>query len=316
MQISRKAKASVILLSLLVSCLFFLLKPLSESVRITGPVAGNEVGLHNENPEAMQLWFQPQSFDPVMRKAKFNLFAWTNDDDEHFSSSMISPRDYWLFVDELYGKGSYHFLQDEPVGAVAFEADVLSIPTRGSRANDFFYPFDSYVLDAYAGVSQSKLGDDGIPVFEYFYETSLPDFKVTYTRIAGWEMYDMPGEVSTSQILAERESGQVSFLARFDRSLANQLTIAVIIIIWMINTISLLWITQRVLTRSRPPSIQVLVWSAASVLGYVQLRESLPGSPRLGIAIDYLFYFPALIVSVAVALVITISWSNRSDFSL
>jgi hypothetical protein len=316
MQISRKAKVSVILLSLLVSGLFFLLKPLSESVRITGPVAGNEVGLHNENPEAMQLWFQPQSFDPVMRKAKFNLFAWTSDDDEHFSSSMISPRDYWLFVDELYGKGSYHFLQDEPVGAVTFEADVLSIPTRGSHANDFFYPFDSYVLDAYAGVSQSKLGDDGIPVFEYFYETSLPDFKVTYTRIAGWEMYDMPGEVSASQILAERESGQVSFLARFDRSLANQLTIAVIIIIWMINTISLLWITQRVLTRSRPPSIQVLVWSAASVLGYVQLRESLPGSPRLGIAIDYLFYFPALIVSVAVALVITISWSNRSDFSL
>lgn len=160
------------------------------------------------------------------------------------------------------------------------------------------------------------MGDDGIPAFEYFYETSLPDFKVTYTRIAGWNLYDTSEEISTSAILAERESGQVSFLARFDRSLANQLAIAVIVVIWIINTISLIWITQRILNKSRPPSIQVLVWSAASVLGYVQLRESLPGSPRLGIAIDYLFYFPALIASVIVALVITISWSNRSDFSL
>jgi hypothetical protein len=316
MKISPKAKAALVLLPLLVTGLFFLLKPLSQSVNITGSLNGNEVGKVTDDAEAMQLWFQPQSFDPVMRKAKFNLFAWANNEDQNFSSSMISPRDYWLFIDELYGQGSYQFRKNERVGAVALEVDVLSTPTRRSRANDFFYPFDSYVLDAYAGVSESRLGDDGIPAFEYFYETSLPDFKVTYTRIAGWNKYGTPAEMSASEILSEREAGQVSFLARFDRSLANQLAIAVIVIIWIINTLSLVFITRRVLTGRRPPSLQVLVWSAASVLGYVQLRGSLPGSPRLGIAIDYLFYFPALIVGVAVALVITISWSNRSDFSI
>lgn len=152
-QMSRRSKATVVFLALLVSGLFFMLKPLSESVRIEGPVGGNEVGLHKEKSDSIQLWSQPQSFDPVMRKAKFNLFAWTDDEDQHFSSSMITPRDYWLFVDELYGEGSYEFRKDERVGAVAFEVDVLSLPTRSSRANDFYYPFDSYVLDAYAGVS-------------------------------------------------------------------------------------------------------------------------------------------------------------------
>jgi hypothetical protein len=316
MRISPKSKAVLVLLPLLVSGLFYFLKPLSEPVRLVGTLDSNEVGTDSDDAETMQLWFQPQSFDPVMRKAKFNLFAWTNNEDQQFSSSMISPIDYWLFIDELYGKGAYQFRKNQRVGAVSFEVDVLSIPTRGSRANEFVYPFDSYVLDAYASVSQSRLGKDGIPAFEYFYETSLPDFKVTYTRIAGWGQYDTPAEMSASSILSEREAGQVSFLARFDRSLANQLAIAVIVIIWVINTVSLIWITRRVLTGGRPPSIQVLVWSAASVLGYVQLRESLPGSPRLGIAIDYLFYFPALIVGAAVALLITILWSNRSDYSL
>lgn len=316
MQKSLKVTAAFVLFPMLASVLFFALKPLSESVRISGPVSGNEAAEVIDDADAIQLWIQPQSFDPVMRKAKFNLFAWASNEDQQFSSSMISPRDYWLFIDELYGEGSYQFRKGERVGAVLFEVDVLSIPTRGSRANDFVYPFDSYVLDAYAGVSQSRLGDDGIPAFEYFYDTSLPDFNVTYTRIAGWDEYDTPKEMGTSEILSERKSGQISFLARFDRSLANQLAVGVIVIIWIINSISLILISQRVVARKRPPSITVLVWSAASVLSYVQLRASLPGSPRLGIAIDYLFYFPALISGVAVALLITISWSNRSDFSL
>jgi hypothetical protein len=316
MQTSLKTKTTFVFFVLVISGLFYVLKPLSESVRINGPVSGNEVGEVIDDADAMQLWIQPQSFDPVMRKAKFNLFAWASNEDQQFSSSMISPRDYWLFIDELYGKGSYQFREGERVGAVAFEVDVLSIPARNSRANDFVYPFDSYVLDAYAGVSQSRLGDDGIPASEYFYDTSLPDFNVTYTRIAGWNEYDTGKEMSTSEILSERQSGQVSFLARFDRSLANQLAVGVIVIIWIINSISLILISHRVMARRRPPSITVLVWSAASVLSYVQLRDSLPGSPRLGIAIDYLFYFPALISGVAVALLITVSWSNRSDFSL
>jgi hypothetical protein len=316
MQLSRRVQVTLILLLLSVFGLFFLLKPLSKSVRVVGPVSGNEVGENNEKPESLQLWFQPQLFDPEMLKAKFNLFVWSSDEDQKFSSSMISPRDYWLFVDELYGEGFYQFRQGEPVGAVEFEVDVLSDPKRGSRANDFFYPFDSYVLDAYAGVSEGQSGDDSIPAFDYFYETAVPNFDVTYTRIAGWEKYNTKDEMTSSAILQERQSGQISFLVRYDRSLANQITIAVIIVIWVINTSSLIWITRRVLIRSRPPSVGVLVWSATSVLGYVQLRESLPGSPRLGIAIDYVFYFPVLIISTVISLVITISWSQRGDFTM
>jgi hypothetical protein len=294
--------------------LFAGLKPLADAVRITGPVAGNNVGDHGENLDVIQLWFKAQSFDPVLRTAEFNTFPWTSEEGT-FSSSAIAPRSFRLFLDELYGKGSYEFRKDERAGAIPFEVDVLSIPERGSRASDFFYPLDSYVLDAYAEVSQIQSQDESIPAFEYFYETQVRDFRVSYTRIAGWNFYDMPGESNASEILSERRSGQISFLAKFERSLAVQVVTILILVILIINTIALVWITRKILTRLRPPSIQVLVWSAASVLSYIQLRDSLPGSPRLGIAIDYLFYFPALIVSVTVSLLITISWSTRSDFA-
>jgi len=303
-----------ILASLILGGLFTLLRPLADAVRITGPVTGNNVGDNGENLDVIQLWFKAQSFDPVLRTAEFNTFPWTNEETT-FSSSAIAPRDFRLFLDELYGKGSYEFRKGERVGPIPFEVDVLSIPERGSRDNDFFYPLDSYVLDAYAKVSQAQSQDEGIPTFEYFYETQLRDFRVSYTRIAGWDLYDMPGEMNAFEILSERQSGRISFLAKFERSLAVQITTILILVILLINTIALVWITRKVLARLRPPSIQVLVWSAASVLSYIQLRDSLPGSPRLGIAIDYLFYFPALFASVLVSLVITILWSTRSDFT-
>lgn len=284
-------------------------------MELTGPVAGNSVGEGGENLDVLQLWFQPQTFDPIARKAKFNIFAWTAEE-ETFSSSMITSRDYWLFLDEIYGEGFYYFRKNERVGAISFEVDVLSVPERGSRANDFFYPLDSYILDAYARVSGSQLETEGIPTFEYFYETSLPYFRVSYTRIAGWDFYDLPGEIDPKKIFKERNSGQVSFLAQFDRSLAVQITTFLIVLIFVINTFSLAWTTQKILSRLRPPSLQVLVWSAASVLSYIQLRASLPGNPRLGIAIDYLFYFPSLLTSVVVALLVTVSWSRRDDFAL
>lgn len=201
------------------------------------------------------------------------------------------------------------------MGPVTFEVDVLSMPTRGTRANDFFYPLDSYVLDAYAAVSPTQSEDGGIPTFEYFYFTPISDFNVSYTRTAGWDLYDMPGEFIASEILSERQSGRISFLAKFERSLAVQITTSLIVTILVVNTIALVWISRKILSGFRPPSVQVLVWSAASVLSYTQLRDSLPGAPRLEIAIDYLFYFPALLASVLVSLLITILWSTRDDFT-
>jgi len=84
----------------------------------------------------------------------------------------------------------------------------------------------------------------------------------------------------------------------------------------LFNAAALVLTTCGVVLGSRPPSMQALVWSAASVLGTIQLRDMFPGKPRLGVAIDYLGFFPTMVVSMVVALVITVSWVMRSDYRI
>jgi len=292
----------------------FLRESRFDSAKLAGPVAGNIEGGNQEEKGDILLFFQPVSFDPVRRKAKFNVFPWTYDQEQTFSSSMIAQKDFRLFIDELYGDGNYQIRRGESVGAFEFETDVLSIPRRGSLPSEFAYPFDSYVLDAYVGVFGDEMSESGIAAFDYFYDSALSNFSLTYTRIAGWNYYDMPGELNPEKIRSERSTGKISFLVGFTRPFGDRSTVFLICAVLLINTISLIWIMRKVLSRNRPPSLQVLVWAAASVLGYVQLRESFPGDPRLGIAIDYLFYFPALLTSAVVALLTTHIWSNRNDF--
>lgn len=313
---SRKARTSWLLIPVgLLGALIFI-QPQASSVNLAGPVASNSVEDYNEDPSDFQLWLQLTSFDASTQKATFNLFPWTDSLNQTFSSSMISQRDFTVFVDELYGKGFYEFRKGEVIGAVPFEADVLSLPNRGARDSDFYYPLDSYVLDAYVGISADGSVGNGLPAFEYFYETAIPELSVTYSRIAGWDHYETPRESASSQILSERKSGRISFLAKFERSGAVRFVALAFIFVFIINSVSLIWITIAVRARRRPPSLQVLVWSAASLLGYVQIRASLPGSPRLGIAMDYLFYFPALFIGTTVVFLMTISWSRRDDFTL
>jgi len=317
-KISRRGQCFLILALLVPLCIaaiLFLRQNLFDSVKFAGSIVGNTEGDNPAEAGAIQLFFQPVSFDPVMRKAKFNLFPWTDDVEQTFSSSMIIQRDFRIFIDELYGDGNYQMRRGQRVGALEFEADVLSMPARGTVPSEFAYPFDSYVLDAYVGIFRDDISKSGIPAFDYFYETSLPNFFITYTRIAGWNYYDMPGELDPEKIRAERSKGKISFLVRFTRPLADRIVVFLICTVLLLNTISLLWITWNVLSRQRPPSLQVLVWAAASVLGYVELRKSLPGDPRLGIAIDYCFHFPALLTSAVVVLLTTYAWSIRSDFS-
>lgn len=62
--------------------------------------------------------------------------------------------------------------------------------------------------------------------------------------------------------------------------------------------------------------MQALVWAAATVLGIVQLRDILPGRPRMGIAMDFIFFFPTLLIGLISSLLITTLWIRREDWEI
>ena len=70
---------------------------------------------------------------------------------------------------------------------------------------------------------------------------------------------------------------------------------------------------MNIWSRKKLPSIQALVWSAATVLGTIELRDILPGRPRIGIAMDFMFFFPTLLISLISSLMITSMWIKGED---
>ncbi len=69
-----------------------------------------------------------------------------------------------------------------------------------------------------------------------------------------------------------------------------------------------------VVTAKRPPMLSALTWGAALTFSMIGLRGLFPGSPPLGILIDKIVYFPALLTTLMCSLFILISWAQREDY--
>jgi hypothetical protein len=184
------------------------------------------------------------------------------------------------------------------------------------RARDSYYPFDRYVLDTYVDVA--LLAEDGaqepIRTFDFFYTNSVSGFQISYQRVAAFDSYLNDDMYRLDQVIRERDAGKISFLATFERSFAVKLTVIVLCLLILLNALMLVWIAGQVMSKTRPPSMQALIWSAASVLATIQLRDLYPGKPRLGIAVDYFIFFPSMLASMLVGVVLTASWTMRSDY--
>jgi hypothetical protein len=279
----------------------------SSVVDVIGDVEPEEIGHHQDS---IQIWYQALAFDPETRK------AWPSPElAKGFTSSTFVREDFDFFVDEVFGQAFYRYRRGDVAGAIDATFDVVSM-YRNSRPFDAVYPFDTYVLDTYAKVMKpnGSLESPGRRAFEFFYSNAVVGFDVRYERFAGWRN-DMTKETYESNaIVSEREQGDLALLVTFSRTTAVKFSVILLIAVMSLNLFSLCWTTRGVLRQRRPPSMQALVWSAASVLGTIQLRDLFPGDPRLGIGLDYFIFFPTLIGCIVVSLLLTISWSRREDF--
>jgi hypothetical protein len=269
---------------------------------------------------AINIWFQAVDFNPETQKAKFNVYPWPSEDltTTSFASSTITKVPFSLFIDELNGKGRYDFEENQIVGSMSAEFDVLSY-LNDDRARDTFYPMDKYTLDAYADVSLIKSDGSLEPIrtFDLFYtNNSLSGFSVSFTRVAAYDNYLNDSMFDEQSIIRERDEGKISFLTIFERNEAVKITVLILSLFMLIASATLAWISLRIFSGKRPPSMQALIWSAASVLATVQLREMFPGNPRLGIGLDFVVFFPSLLASMLFGLLLTVMWIGRDDYHI
>ena len=112
----------------------------------------------------------------------------------------------------------------------------------------------------------------------------------------------------------EFNNGQSSSVFEAVRSNSTKLLVTIILLLMITAMVSVTIMTYMVVTGQRPPTLSSLTWAAALTYSLISLRGLMPGSPPIGIFVDKIFYFPALIVTLVCSLWVLVTWVRREDF--
>lgn len=273
----------------------------------------------------VNVFYQLTGFDSERQMANVTTYIWPSPDiATPFSSSTVADIDLSLFIDEVGGQGFYEFDAGEPIAGIETKIDATN-PYGLDRSIDSYYPFDTYSLTLYTQVSESIQTEEGVdvvplPTFEDTYSTAVPGFKVSLTKEHDESFFsgeprgeDFP---FVEKAIEQRMNGLVMTTAIISRNFSVKIIAILVALYCLIIALSLGFMTLQILQRDRPPSMQVLIWAAANALGLIQVRDLLPGKPRIGITFDILVYFPSLTATLVSTVALFVIWSYREDWKI
>ena len=262
-------------------------------------------GIYSESSDdfefnAVAIYIQMLDFDPETERAEGAFYpSPTEDIAKQLSSSVILERGITFLAGSQNGEVE-KFGAGDQVGAVEATIDVL-MGDYPERASDAFYPFDRYVMDSFAQVQIEYDPSEFRPVqtFDYFYESPVPGFDIAYQGLGAFDSgyAGNAKSLDLEQIDRERFYGKVSFHAFIERSFAIQAIAQFIYGFILISSLALVWVASQMVIGRRDPSMESLIWAAASMLGIFELRALAPGDPRIGVFADLIFFFPSLLMS-------------------
>jgi hypothetical protein len=154
--------------------------------------------------------------------------------------------------------------------------------------------------------------------YEFYYEPQIPGFEFYVSRGATFDDVDWfeDSAYDKSLVAKQREEGKISNLIQVTRSGSVKYTSLLIFTGILLGSLALLITTIYVARAKRPPSMTALIWAAASILGITQMRQLVPGEPRLGILLDLYSFFPSLIICIASSVILAITWVRRENFKV
>jgi hypothetical protein len=271
------------------------------------------------------VFYQLTGFDSERQTAEVTTYVWPSMDiATPFSSSTVADIDLTVFIDEVGGQGFYEFHAGQPIAGIETKIDATN-PYSLTRSMDTYYPFDSYSLTLYTHVSERvPLGDDydvvPLPAFEDTYSTAVPGFQVRLTKEHDESFFAIEPRSEdfpfVEKAIEQRMTGLVMTTAVISRNFSVKIIAVLVALYCLIIALSLGFMTLQILQRDRPPSMQVLIWAAANALGLIQVRDLLPGKPRIGISFDIIVYFPSLTATLCSTVALFIIWSYREDWKI
>jgi len=179
------------------------------------------------------------------------------------------------------------------------------------------YPFDSYIIDVGTKVESSSSGGDWQPVRSsvYFVGAGLPGMVIDIDRVPFNS--DSEGSCVDVEEPCSFESDWTSGTSRMQLHVSRSaLTIAIGLFGFLLTSlcaINSLALTVMVARRQRPASLNVIALHAAVLFSLPAIRAAIPGAPKLGITLDAIAFFPAIVIVVLSLLVSSLYWATRSE---
>ena len=272
---------------------------------------------------SVEFWYQFTAVDPQAGHLSANVYLWPSLDlATPYSSSTITKVPIKAFVDNISQNSLQQFAPGDAIGAIPIVLDMIN-PLKLERANEFYYPFDKYSLDNYVrveiGSNDQSNSFQNVNTYEFYYEPQIPGFEFYVHRGATFkDGVDWFEDQAYDKNLVEkqRSEGEISNLIQVSRSGSVKYTSLLIFTGIFLGSLALLITTIYVARAKRPPSMTALVWAAASILGITQMRQLVPGEPRLGILLDLYSFFPSLIICIASSVILAINWVRRENFRI
>ncbi|MEI7560953.1 MAG: DUF4436 family protein [Actinomycetes bacterium] len=271
----------------------------------------------------LDIFVQITDIDPLKGEAKARILPWPND--EYFGfryrSGWMPKKDISIHVDSVLGNSPnndnlYIFKKDIPNGG--FDVSVDQAP-GSSVSNVSGYPFDKYQFEV--PISATYFDDKGagndLNVFPQDYTKEIDTFKVKMEHVL-WadstKVVSKNDKESIKSAVEEFSQGISSSIFSAQRSDSTKLLTFIILILMLTALASVTTMAFMVSAGRRPPTLSALIWSAALTFSLISLRDLFPGKPPIGILIDKVIYFPALLITLVCSLWILIIWTRREDY--
>jgi hypothetical protein len=272
----------------------------------------------------LELLVQITGVNPLEGTANARVLPWPNTDDVGFrlKSGWVPTQDVDLVVDSVIGasnggSNTYSFKKDVPTGG--FDVQIDEQPGASPRSDVGWYPLDQYSFEIpISAIGTLESGDQAtLNILPLDYTKKIDTFDIHMVHGLWNDAFTtvtMDDPKSFDTAVEEFNNGQSSSVFEAVRSNSTKLLVTIILLLMITAMISVTIMTYMVVSGSRPPTLSSLTWTAALTYSLISLRGLMPGGPPIGIFVDKIIYFPALIVTLTCSLWVLVTWVRREDF--
>jgi hypothetical protein len=181
-----------------------------------------------------------------------------------------------------------------PAGEIPRGSTVYS-PVLGDYAN---YPLDRYTSDLFVRAEDAATGQQ------------IPVLLEADQGIYNWNT-DLVLPVNPTVARVPGLNGEGLVIMKMKRSNTLIIFLGLIGVLVAAVTGVALYLALMIFTFRRVPNLTMLAWMTTALFSFLVLRNSLPGAPPLGAAIDVFLFFWAILGLMSAMLMVAIAWSRE-----